>query len=358
MVINPKMIKIARHSRGMTLSDLTNNTAINKAILSKIEAGITTPSKEEMGKLSAALNYPLNFFGLQFTETRYSDFFYRKRLTMPAKEKEVIDAQIEVLKVMYDRLLSLADVPPFRVLTLSNQKGLSPEAIACMARDYYKIGAGPILNMVNILEKHGIAILYLDTDSEKFDGVTTYTDKGNPIIVINKNRPNDRKRFTIAHELGHIIMHFPFRFDNDFYERMKSEKDNVYENEADRFASEFLMPSSDIFQDLQGLTYSKLALLKQYWNVSKASIVRKAKTLKCIDEKKYSFLMIELSRNGERKTETGGISFDDPQMLRKLIDVNSGQLTELDLADYLYISPEDLSEQKAVHNGRKLRISI
>lgn len=358
MEINAKMIKMARHTRGMTLTDLSSACGIDTAMLSKIETGLVQATDNQLQKVASAVNYPLSFFSLQFSEARYSDFFYRKRVTMPAKEKDKIDAQIDVLRIVYERLVSLCETPQLRVFNISNQKGISPETIAVMAREYYKIEKGPILNLVSKLERNGIAIFYLDTDSEKFDGVTAYTERGLPFIVINKNKPNDRKRFTIAHELGHIIMHFPFRFQNDFYDRIKDERDDIYETEADRFASEFLMPTSDIFQDLQGLTYSKLGLLKQYWNVSKASIVRKAKTLKCIDDKKYQFLMVELSRNGERKIETGGISFDDPQVFRKMIDINSNELTDEQLASFLYISQEDLNEQKAVHSGRKLRITL
>ena len=57
--------------------------------------------------------------------------------------------------------------------------------------------------------------------------------------------PNDRKRFTICHEWGHQIMHLPYRYDFEMYQRLKSDPDAL-EKEADVFAAEFLMPENDV----------------------------------------------------------------------------------------------------------------
>ncbi|MFN8286029.1 MAG: ImmA/IrrE family metallo-endopeptidase [Chitinophagales bacterium] len=352
------MIKTARHARGLTLADLAGKTGIDKGMLSKIETGLARINTDHIKAISSNLNYPLNFFYVCSTEGRYSDFFYRKRVKMPVKEKEKIDAQIDVLRIMYERLLNLADIPEPKIMNMAPSGALTPERIAEIARDFYKIGKGPIQNLINIIEKHGIAVLYLDTDSEQFDGVTAYSDNGYPMIVLNKNKPNDRKRFTLAHELGHMIMHFPYRFNPNFYDKMENEKDDVFEREADRFASEFLLPASDVFQSLQHITYGRLGLLKEYWNVSKSALIRRAKTLNCINATRYSSLMIELSRNGERKNETGEVNLDTPQLFRKLIEAGMLDLTEYDLAEYTCVAHDDLKQQNILYSSGKLKIVV
>lgn len=359
MDFNHKMVKLARLARGKTLDILSKDTKIDKALLSKMESALLMPSDTQISQIATALDFPISFFSEDISEARYSDFFYRKRVTMPVKEKDSIDAQIDIIRYRYDRLTEQVDIPETKIFTFPVDKGFTPENIANMAREYYEIGKGPVLNLIGKLEKNGIGVVYLDTESERFDGLTTYTQKGYPVIILNKSKSNDRKRFTLCHELGHIIMHFPFRFKSDFYERIKDSKDNIFEAEADRFASEFLMPSTEVFNDLQRLTYGKLSLLKQYWNVSKASIVYKAKSLGVIDQSRYSSLMIELSRNGERKNEIGGITIDEPKMLTKLFDYYRDiNYTDEQVCQLLKMSPYDLDAMRKLHNGNKLRISF
>ncbi len=80
------------------------------------------------------------------------------------------------------------------------------------------------------------------------------TDGGYYVIIINKNFSNDHKRFTLAHELGHLIMHTS----NEFLISEYRDK----EDEANRFASEFLMPSDAISNSLRGLKLQYLVELK------------------------------------------------------------------------------------------------
>ncbi|MFX5225882.1 ImmA/IrrE family metallo-endopeptidase, partial [Acinetobacter baumannii] len=94
-------------------------------------------------------------------------------------------------------------------------------------------------------------------------GVTIKVPGLNPCIFIDKNMPSDRQRFTLAHELGHAIMH-------------KLPSENM-EDEANRFASALLMPSKDIRPYLTGkITLEKLATLKLVWKVSMNALLKTA----------------------------------------------------------------------------------
>lgn len=105
------------------------------------------------------------------------------------------------------------------------------------------VPTGPIDNIVSLLEKNGVIVMFLDVDDmEKFDGLTMFTTNQAPVIWINRNIPNDRKRFTLAHELGHLVMHL--RSEN--LEKPEDQK----EIEANEFAGEFLMPESQCKEDL------------------------------------------------------------------------------------------------------------
>lgn len=130
--------------------------------------------------------------------------------------------------------------------------------------------------------------------------------------------PNDRKRFTLAHELGHIVMHLR----SEDFDKPEEEK----EKEANLFAAEFLLPKIPCREDLHALRYKDLALKKMYWKVSKAFIVQRAGQLGCITDKTKKYFFVTLGRNGERKKEAGLVYLDTPQAVRKMVDLH---LTEL-----------------------------
>ena len=67
-------------------------------------------------------------------------------------------------------------------------------------------------------------------------------------VGINKNRPFTRKRFTLAHELGHFLLHGGERFEDT------GDRQSVVERQADAFAAELLMPSPMVKQTFEALT--------------------------------------------------------------------------------------------------------
>ena len=97
-----------------------------------------------------------------------------------------------------------------------------------------------------------------------------------------QNSPTDRARFTLAHELAHLIMH-----------RIPTPDS---EGEADRFASEFLMPARDIAADLNGFSLQKAAVLKPYWRVSMAALIQHAEDLSKITEWQHKNLNIQKNK--------------------------------------------------------------
>ena len=67
------------------------------------------------------------------------------------------------------------------------------------------------------------------------------------------------------------------------------------EEEADRFAAEFLMPASDIKSDLKEMTIEKAAYLKPFWRASMQSLIYRAKTLKVITAGQENYLNRQMS---------------------------------------------------------------
>ena len=247
--------------------------------------------------------------------------------------------------LVVDNLLESIDIPEYAIPELDVENEFVPsstkiqqrvEYIARQVRYVLGIPDGPMPDIADTLEKNGIIIIEINTDLEKFSGMSVQTQNGARIIFINGNMPNDRKRFTIAHELGHIVMHIPFI--------AISEERNI-ESEANIFAGEFLMPYKDFRKDVsQYLTYSQLDVIKLYWKTSKQAIIRKAYQDRIISPQKYQSLMVQMSINGERKIERIKVDFPDPKLLKKIIDVFYNELgyTRDDLTQAIGVNIESL----------------
>jgi Zn-dependent peptidase ImmA (M78 family) len=112
------------------------------------------------------------------------------------------------------------------------------------------------------------------------------------IILVNSTAPTDRKRLTLAHELGHLCLH------NEFV------SENV-EEEATDFAAEFLMPEAAIAHQLRDLTIGRLNDLKHVWGVSMQAIIERAFRLGLLPPTKRTNLYKQFSARGWRTREPG-----------------------------------------------------
>ena len=319
--INFRQLIFAREYRGFSQTDLaTKIPGLSQSNLSKFEKGISTLSDDLIVRIIEFLDFPASFFNLKICN-RVENPHYRKRVTINKKDVINIESSIRLIGYIIDQMTESLEWPEFKLSPLNIEDGYSPITIASYTRKILGLGStDPVKDICQILEKNGIIVVELDQIA-KFDGASIKTDQGYPVIVVNRGLSNDRKRFTIAHELGHLIMHvlgdFPIADYRDEKER---------EKEADQFASEFLMPESEIKNSLYNLKISSLAELKKYWLTSMASIIRRAYTLNCIDYDRYTYLNIEMSRLGYKKKEPLNVYIDKPTLFLKGYQMHKTEL--------------------------------
>ena len=318
-MINGKSIKLARESRGLSQSKLSELLGVTQASLSRFEKGVLTVAPEFVSKIAQVLNYPASFFEKDICIVGETSLFYRKRASMTVKDLSILESKISILSKGIDELMESINIPELRIPSVEPSVDNSPQEIAYKVRNFLDVPAGPIDKIVSLLEKNGVIVMFLDVDDmEKFDGLTMFTMNQAPVIWINRNIPNDRKRFSLAHELGHLVMHL--RSDN--LEKSEEQK----ELEANEFAGEFLMPKSQCKVDLFKLKYKDLGMKKYYWKVSKAAIIYRAKELKCISEETARYLYVTLGRYGERKNESVQVPIDEPQIVKKMYSLHVSEL--------------------------------
>jgi Zn-dependent peptidase ImmA (M78 family)/DNA-binding XRE family transcriptional regulator len=314
--VNNKMIEVARISRGLSQAQLAEIMGIEQGTLSKLESGLLNPKDEYLEKLCDALNYPLSFFAENVNVLSPLITHYRKRKSLNNTKLDFIEYNIYIRKHLIKKLLKSAEIPN-KLFHVSPEEH-DPENIARIVRQRWNVPRGPIKNVVELLEKNGVIVLQIEQNDDKLDGEMIPDENNLPVIYINKNLSGDRQRFTLAHELGHLVMHGGSYIPNA----------DSAEIEANYFSSEFLMPSDDIrYQLSENLSLNQLGDLKRYWKTSMASIIRRAKDLDSIDDSRYTSLNVQLSRAGYKKKEPNfDVNPEKPVIFKQLLHAHLNKL--------------------------------
>lgn len=344
--VNHKMIQLARESRGYTQTELAEKLNIPQGNLSRMERGDIGIKEGHMKNISEELNYPMEFFYLT-NQICTTDTHYRKAITIDQKTKLKAEALMNISKFNVEEMLKSLDIT-LNIPSLSDLYD-SPEKVAKYLRGFWKIPRGSIDNLIEVIERNGIIVIQVDFESEKIDGRTIITETGHPIIFINKTASGDRQRLTIAHELGHVIMHTTklatFAIDE--------------EEEAFRFGIEFLMPLSECQYEINDkLSIEKLADLKRIWKISMQSILYRAQKQKLVSYNRCRYLWSQFSSKGWRKSEPIEISKENPTLINRMIKMFSDNLgySKAELSKIFSLNIKEVEERYFNITPQKLRV--
>ncbi|MGA5143265.1 ImmA/IrrE family metallo-endopeptidase [Streptomyces azureus] len=182
------------------------------------------------------------------------------------------------------------------------------EQAAAKVRSLWSIPSGPVPNVVELLETHGVTVIRLPLDSADVDAFSL-PFRDHPVVVLGTDK-NDRarSRFDAAHELAHLVLHG---------EQIWGVKE--VETQAHQFAAAFLMPASDIYGHLPTtVDWSTLFDLKRRWQVSLAALLMRARTLGRISESAYLTAIKTASARGWRRVEP--VPLGRPEQPTKLLN--------------------------------------
>lgn len=332
--VNQKMLSIARESRGIDLKEIAEKLDVNSSSVSRWENEGMAVSEEVISKLTKLLNYPESFF-YQKGEVLPLSLSYRKRNIVAAKLITQIEANINISRLNMELMLTLMRVAEPKLPILDVIKYGTPQDCAKQLRKLWKLEKGTIENLSEVLEHNKILLLSFDFNTERVDGRCTMAKDTYPIIVTNKTLLGDRQRFTLAYELGHLIMHL----------HTQPKYDRDLSHEANLFAAEFLMPEKDIRNDLQDLSLAKLGDLKRKWKVSMQSLVYRASDLEILSENQKRYMMQQFNQQNIRRREPKELDIKTEQfkLVRDLLTNyrNKQKLSVAKMAAQLNLTSED-----------------
>lgn len=332
--VNPAMLTLAREIRGLTQKELAQASALSQGKISRYEGGSRTVTNSDLSNLARALRFPETFFYQAGTRrgNEPTELFHRKRRKVAVKDLRQIDGLVNLHRLGSTQLLeAFEQVTAYSIPQIPSGDFEDIEEIARKVRAIWKMPAGPVHDLIGWFEQASSLVFTYDFITDKIDEVVQWIPPSPPIILVNRASPADRVRFSLAHALGHLVMHL----DVVPYEDM--------ENEADQFAASFLMPANDIIHELEPVTIQHMLELKQYWKVSMSTLIRRAYDLEVISKRRYTSLFQQLSRAGYRKNEPFPIPRETPRLVKTLLDAHKEQLgySDEELAQLLNVSLED-----------------
>lgn len=313
-------LKLARGAAGLSLRALESRIGgrVTAQAIGKYERNESMPSSGVLIALADALGvsdeYLTNDQDLVLETVEF------RKNAIPAKREEVrVQARVVDLVERYhtvEKLLALPSVDwnkpreaPYPVV----DDLAEVEQSAFSLRTHWDLGRNPIPSMVELLEECGLKVLAFGLSAT--GGLTAYARRrGNrvaSVIVVNSKDSGERQRFTLAHELGHLLL--------------AVDADVNPEPAAQRFAGAFLMPADALRMQIgrrrTSMGWSELFSLKRLFGVSVQALVCRCRDLGIINEALFRRLFQNMSRLGWRSPpyrEPQAIPREEPTRFQRL----------------------------------------
>jgi len=300
--------KSARLLSGMSLQDLANslNNKLSRQALHRYEKGEVVPDTNIIELLSEALGVHIDYFS-RVTEVELGVIEFRKLKRLPAKEESKVIEQTREYLSRYLELEEILAIPNEFSNPLKGYKHVTKyeevNEAANLLRANWELGNAPIFNVVELLEDKHIKVVKIDADSS-FDGLQTWVNETIPVVAFNirKVEKSDRIRFTLLHEVAHLLIGF-----GDITEHQK-------ETLCHQFAGAMLLPDSTIKQELgpfrNRLSVQELGNIKKQYGISMQAIVMRAKVCGIINDnytKHFFFMMAQMNWKIDEPIQYNGV---------------------------------------------------
>lgn len=313
--IIPNKITYARELRGFTKKELAEKINKTPSAITQYETGKSNLSLETFLSISQVLSFPLSFFAISdyIPEGNFSQCHFRanKKVAQTEKIKAITYAKLvfSIFSYLESKGIKFPSVS-FTTIKNCNAYDKQVENLSLSIRKQLGLSTNPIHNMAQLLESIGIKIILLPTQQVKLDAFAIWLD-GKPCVVLDSGSPASRMQFDYAHELAHLIL------DED-----NPTDDALIERRANRFASAFLMPLEKFIEDCPRRYSQKLFVsVKQYWHVSIAAALYRARELGIFSETSYKTAQIIRARAGTRTLEENEFDKGLPTLLNQAFNL-------------------------------------
>ena len=305
MDANGDMLRLARQRKGFQQTEAALRLSIGQPLLSRYENKMSRVPDQFVGLASKVYDVRESFFYQAepiFGAPVSVHPMTRKKADVSARELDSVVAELNIRIMHLRKFLDAVDVSRHSSLPRFDVEEYGdPEHIAALVRLHWGLPSGPLPNLTTLAERSGVVVAHSALSGVEVSGVTFAVPGLPPLIVLKRDHPADRLRYTLAHEIGHLVMH---RFPTP-----------GMEDEANRFASALLMPEQDIRPYFTGrrIDIAHLAAMKPEWRVAMQAILMRAKNLKLIERNQEEYLWKLISVKRWRLREPVELDFEVEQ---------------------------------------------
>ncbi len=327
---NPTRLEIARKRRRLTSRALSIESGVSTITLSRIVNVHQDPDKDTIERISRALSYPIEFFYSDEIETVNSDgASFRSLTSMSAIERDAALSSASLAYEISDWVNKSFKLPDPDIIDMSHER--DPSKAARIVRQYWSIGERPMGNMVHFLETKGVRIFSLTENTRNVDAFSVWRN-GEPFIFLNTYKTAERSRFDAAHELGHLVLH-----------KHGGPKQRSAEQEANQFASSFLMPQADVISNVSNaVSLNRIIQHKKRWGVSAAALLYRLNKLGMLSDWQYRSFVIDLNRDNH-ESEPEGMARETSHIWRSVLQALWAEGKTIDhIARELLLPPEEV----------------
>lgn len=356
-MFTPSRLSLARKRRRLTKKGLAEALGVTPHTILRYESGDICPPDDVVVELSRILEFPSDFFSEEDIEgPPEKAVSFRSLSSMSAKERDAALAAGAFAFMFSDWVDARFDLPEPDLLDLA---GEGPETAARSLRQKWGLGERPIKNMIHLLEAKGARVFSLAENTRNVDAFSSWRED-RPFVFLNMRKTAERSRFDAAHELGHLVLH-----------RHGGPRGREAEEQANRFAGEFLMPSADVRAVIPRiLKLNQIIQAKRRWGVSVQALTYHLHRLGITTDWQNRTFCIQLTERGYREAEPNGLRREQSVVWQKVLtalwkekvtktDISTGlNLPEAEIENLLFgvTSIIDMNDPDSPKNRILLRL--
>ncbi len=350
----------------LSRAQLAEELGISEQAVWQYENGYVSPKLEIVNKMKRLFKVKSSYFyrndllenSISTDNIRIQSIAYRSETINSTIKTQSELVHVKFLDAFIKKVGTKIKYPPNTllelrkeaVLFLNSNQHLNREEqikyIALLARERIGLPKSTNKNLLFYLEKAG-AFVFEKSIGDTIDAYGLWTEDNHPYIVIGTIKKSAaRRNFDLAHELGHLLLHYKVEFnilDKQSYKKI--------EDEANLFASEFLLPEDEFRKDCSNLIKvsnpDSYIDLKAKWIVSLQAMAMRANKLENLTHQQIIYNFMSINKKGYRKLEPLDIDIpiEHPMKIQSILQLlfEKGVYTVSSLMDDLKVDIEFLS---------------
>lgn len=348
-------VRQARVLRRMSATSVCESMGWSPNRQTKLEkSSVLWSTPEEVERFSDLFGFPARFFSTEpRTRLTAGELLFRAPKSMTKGEQEFLAVFASLVGDILGDLDDHSKLPPVRVPAIQSgpSAGVPIALAALQLREAMGLEADePFDDLMYEAERVGAPVIVRRRERGEWDsefaasaayarterhlGYSSWVGehRDRPLLVLRESESWERTRFTVAHELGHLVLH----------SRASCLVGSEQESEADRFAAELLAPIAAVATELPTMmSLLNLKPLKDKWGISLGALIRHIRDARLIDPVRAEMLTKQLySRTNPDTGHTWGVTEpgwldrqpERPRLISKFVERCYGAMSLGELA--------------------------